>query len=203
MELQDVNFMDYFQYNSYVTLTMFFLSLIVLIIDKCTKGSASKHLFSTERTSLLNPLTYIRFFTYILGHSDWQHLSSNYLKILLLGPLIEEKYGSINFLIMILITAFIAALFNFIKGKNNMKGASGIAFMLIVLSAFVNVSERKIPITLVLIILFYIIDEIKDFRKKDNIAHSAHILGGVCGAAFGFICINQSLVDSVLSIFNK
>lgn len=61
----------------------------------------------------------VMFFTHILGHSDWEHLSNNYLKILLLGPLIEEKYGSINYLIMILLMAFVVAVYNFIKGKDD------------------------------------------------------------------------------------
>ena len=200
MEVIEINIMDYFQYNAKVTLTMFFLSLVILGIDKITKGKANRKIFSTERASLLNPLTYLRFFTHILGHRDWQHFSNNYMKILLLGPLIEEKYGSLNFLIMILITAFITALVNFIKGKAWMKGASGISFMLIVLSAFVNVVEKKIPITLVLIILFYIIDEIKEIKSSDNIAHDAHVIGGICGAVFGFICINQSLITIFLNL---
>ncbi len=178
VKIQEINIMDYFQYNAVVTLTMFFISLVVLFLDKITKGKANRKIFSTERASLLNPLTYIRFFTHILGHTDWSHLSNNYLKILLLGPLIEEKYGSINYLIMILITAFIVAIFNFIKGKEWLKGASCISFMLTVLSAFVNIAENKIPITLILIIMFYIIDEVKDLRKKDNIAHDSHIIRG-------------------------
>lgn len=176
VNIQEINIMDYFQYNAIVTLTMFFISLGVLLLDKITKGKANRKIFSTERASLLNPLTYIRFFTHILGHSDWEHLSNNYLKILLLGPLIEEKYGSINFLIMILITAFVVAVFNFIKGKEWLEGASCISFMLTVLSAFVNITENKIPITLILIILFYIIDEIKKLKKDDNIAHDSHII---------------------------
>ena len=176
---------------------MFFISLIVLGLDKITKGKATRKLFSTERASLLNPVTYIRFFTHILGHRDFEHFSNNYLKILLLGPLIEEKYGSINYLIMILITSFVVALVNFIKGKNWLKGASCISFMLIVLSAFVNMNENKIPITLILIILFYIIDEIKKLRNKDNIAHDSHIIGGICGAVFGFICINENLLNII------
>ena len=176
VNIQEINIMDYFQYNAVVTITMFFISLGVLLLDKITKGKSTRKVFSTERASLLNPLTYIRFFTHILGHRDWEHLSNNYLKILLLGPLIEEKYGSINFLIMILVTAFIVALVNYIKGDTWLKGASCISFMLIVLSAFVNVVENKIPITLVLIILFYIIDEIKKIRNKDNIAHDSHII---------------------------
>ena len=122
---------------------------------------------------------------------------------MLLGPLIEEKYGSINLLIMILIAAFIIALVNFIRGKARILGASGIAFMLIVLSAFVNVTERKIPITLILIILFYIIDEIKNLRKKDGVGHDAHLIGGICGAVFGFMCINQPLINNFIDIFNK
>ena len=191
---------NYFNYNSYVTLTMFFVSLVALAIDYITKGNAVKYVFSTERASLLNPLTYIRFFTHILGHRDWQHFSNNYLKILLLGPLIEEKYGSLNFLIMILITAFVTGIVNYIKGNSRLKGASNISFMLIVLSAFVNMTENKIPLTLVLIILFYIIDEVKNIRKKDNIAHYGHITGAICGAVFGFLCINQSVVEILMSI---
>ena len=169
VEINDI--MGYFQYNAIVTLTFFFISLFVLFLDRITNDKAKRYVFSCERSSLKNPLTYLRFFTHIFGHKDWGHLSSNFLKILLLGPLIEEKYGSINLVIMILITAFITGLVNFIKGKSRMYGASGIAFMLIVLSAFVNVAQRKIPITLVLIILFYLIDEIKNINKHDGIGH--------------------------------
>lgn len=199
----EINIIDYLQYNSYVTLTMFFISLLILGTDKITRGLANRYIFSTEKASLLNPLTYIRFFTHILGHSDWEHLSNNYLKILLLGPLIEEKYGWINYLIMILITALIIGIVNFIKGKARIKGASGITFMLIVLSAFVNVTERKIPITLLLIILFYIIDEIKNIKKNDQIAHDAHLVGGICGAIFGFVCINQDLNNIIMNLLQN
>lgn len=72
--------------------------------------------------------------------------------------------------------------------------------MFIVLSAFVNVTEKKIPITLILIILFYIIDEIKTLRKKDNIAH---IIGTVCGAIFGFLFINQNFVTMLFYFESK
>lgn len=203
MDIQNIKILDYFDYNAKVTLTMFFISLFVLLIDKLTKGKSTRLLFSTERASLLNPLTYIKFFTHILGHSNWEHLSNNYLKILILGPLIEEKYGSFNYLIMILITAFVVGIFNFIKGKTWLKGASSISFMLTVLSAFVNINEGKIPITFVLIILFYLIEEVKNLTKKDHIAHDAHLIGGLCGAVFGFICINEPLVNIIVNFFKN
>lgn len=196
----EIKFIDYLQYNSYVTLTMFFLSLVILIIDKLTFGKTTKYIFSSGRSSLLNPLTYINLFTHILGHKDWNHFSNNYLKILLLGPLIEEKYGWFNYLIMILITAFVTGLINYITSKGRIYGASGIVFMLIVLSAFGNVGQSKIPITLVLIILFYLVDEMKQLPKNDNIAHGAHLIGGICGAIFGFLFINESLSSLLVNL---
>lgn len=199
----EIKVIDYFQYNAYVTLSYFFICFVTLVLDKITVGKANKYIFSTERASLLNPLTYIRFFTHIIGHSDWNHFSNNFLKILLLGPLIEEKYGSINLLLMILVTALITGIINFIKGNARIKGASGIAFMLIVLSSFVNVAEQKIPLTLILIILFYIIDEIIKIKNKDNIAHDAHIVGAICGVVFGFLFMNEEFLRIILNLENQ
>ena len=194
---------EYFHYNSYVTLTYFLASFAVLVLNTLTFGAANKYLFSTEKKPLWNPLTYVRLFTHVLGHSDWNHFSGNFLKILLLGPLIEEKYGSIELLVMILITALITGIVNYIKGDSRLCGASSVAFMLIVLSAFVNIVDDKIPLTLVLIILFYIIDEVKDLRKKDNIAHYGHIAGAICGGVFGFLCVNQVFMDTFRQIISK
>lgn len=199
----EIEVKDYFQYNAAVTLTIFFISFATLILNFLTRGWTNKHIFSTERASLLNPITYVRLFTHVLGHADWDHFSSNYLKILLLGPLIEEKYGSINFLIMILITALATGIVNYIKGGTRLLGASDVGFMLIVLSAFVNMVQHKIPITLVLIILFYIVEELKNLKKRDGIAHYGHIIGAICGGIFGFICINQELVDILLQLKNN
>lgn len=192
---------DYFNYNSYVTLSFFFLSFIVLILHYITKGWTTNHIFSTERASLFNPLTYLRFFTHELGHIDYSHFSSNFLKILLLGPMIEEKYGSLNFLIMILITALITGIINFIVGKSKLCGASNISFMLIILSSIVNITNKKIPLTLVLIIFFYIIDEIKDLNKKDGISHLGHLTGALCGGILGFISLKYDLAELILNLF--
>ena len=87
--------------------------------------------------------------------------------------MIEEKYGSINLLRMILITAGVTGLFNCIFSKKRILGASGISFMLILLSSLVNIQSGKIPVTFVLIFIFYVVSEIMDsLFKKDNISHS-------------------------------
>ena len=169
--------MDYLDYNAPVILSFFFISLIVLIINKITNDRANKILFSNYRSSIFSPLTYIRMFTHIFGHQNWSHFMNNFLLILLVGPMMEEKYGSINILIMILITAGLTGLLNMILSRNRITGASVIVFMLIVISSFVNISNGKIPLTLILVFIFYIINEIlSGIFKKDNVSHFAHIV---------------------------
>ncbi len=182
-----------FDYNAPVILTYFFICLIILIIDKLCKGKFSATFFTTYKNdSLLNPLTYFKLISHSLGHADWDHLYSNFIKILLIGPLIEEKYGSINLLIAMILTSLIIGIVNKILGKGGILGASGVAYMLILLSSFVNMENGKIPITLTLIILFFVVDEvIKLFRrKKDGVSHLGHITGAICGIILGMLALN-------------
>ena len=175
------------QYNSVLILSYFFISLVALIFNKITQGKTNQLLFSSYRSSPLNPLTYIRFFTHALGHTGWHHFSSNFLTMLLIGPMIEEKYGTMNLLIMMLITAGITGLINTIISRKAILGASGNVFMLIILSSMVNLEAGKIPLTLVLIFFFYITNEIiEGIFVKDNVSHMGHIIGAVCGVIFGF-----------------
>ena len=80
-----MEYLEYFQYNSLVILTYFFICLCVMIIHTLTKGESTKRFFSTSsNSSLLNPITYIRFFTHALGHGSWEHFTHNFLQILLI-----------------------------------------------------------------------------------------------------------------------
>ena len=184
--------MTKFDYNSPVILTYFFICLIILIIDKIMRGKFSTMFFSSGRNdSLLNPLTYFKLVSHSLGHSNWDHLYSNFLKILLIGPLIEEKYGSYQLLIMMIITSLIIGVINRLFSKNIILGASGIAYMLIVLCSFVNIEDGKIPLTLVLILLFFVVDEIINLlrRKKDGVSHLGHVTGAICGLILGILYV--------------
>ncbi len=82
------------QYNSPVILTFFLLSLLVLFLDQWTDGWTTMHLFCVYRSSLKDPLFYIRLFGHVLGHASWDHFLNNMLLLLVVGPPMEEKYGS-------------------------------------------------------------------------------------------------------------
>ena len=59
--------------------------------------------------------------------------------------------------------------------------------MLILLSSFANYQKGRIPITLILVAVIYLSGEIIDgLTKSDNISHLGHIIGGICGTAFGW-----------------
>ncbi len=183
---QDLNIQ--FDYNSPVILTYLFLSLGACFLNFLTRGTTNKVFFSSYRSAWWNPLTYIRLFTHAIGHQDLEHLIHNFLFILLVGPMIEEKYGSMNLIAMLLITSLIIALFNIIFNDYCIVGASGNVYMLIVLSSFSNISEGKIPLTLILILIFFVVGEVRKSLLEGNkkVYHDGHLIGALCGILFGF-----------------
>jgi len=175
------------QYNAPVTLTFTLLSLAVLGLAQLTHGQ-SNFWFSASRGSFADPITYLRLFTHVLGHANWQHYIGNFMMILLLGPILEEKYGSARLALMIAVTAVITGLLHILFTPAGILGASGVVFMMILLASVTNMEAGRIPLTLILILILYIGQEVVTWITTDtNIAHSAHIIGGLCGAAFGFL----------------
>lgn len=149
--------------------------------------ASTRLLFSVYKGSLKDIFFYIRLFGHVLGHVDWEHFVNNFLIILLVGPMLEMKYGSKNMVQMIVITAFVTGILNVIFFDTALLGASGIAFMLIILSSFVNIKKGSIPLTLLLVASLYIGREVvAGLTTNDNISQFAHIAGGICGGVFGF-----------------
>ena len=177
-----------FVFNSPVVLGFALISLIVLIVDGIPGISIMRKYFSVYRAPLTDIFTYFRFFSHILGHASYEHYMSNMLLILVIGPGLEEKYGSRRLMAAILITAFVTGLINFIFFPNTaLLGASGIVFMMIVMASFAGSSGGTIPVTLVLVFVLYIGQEIWNaITVSDSVSQLAHITGGVCGAVLGF-----------------
>lgn len=176
------------RFNAPVILAFALLSLIALLLGKWTNGATTTQFFSVYRSSLSDPLTYVRFFGHVLGHSGYEHYMGNMLLLLLVGPGLEEKYGSGTMVWTIAVTALVTGLVNFIFFPNTMLlGASGVVFMMIVLSSFTEMKKGGIPLTMLLVVALYLGSEIADgLTRTDNVSHLTHIVGGVCGIFFGF-----------------
>ena len=176
-------------FNSPVILTFVMLSLAAMILNIFTSGTSNQLLFMTYRSPLTSPLTYLRLFTHALGHASWEHFIGNIMYLLLLGPLLEEKYGSKAMIQIIVVTAFITGLINFVFFPNvALLGASGVVFAFILLSSLTSFKEREIPITFILVAVLFLGQQVYEgIFVENNISNLSHILGGIVGAVFGFV----------------
>ncbi len=176
-------------YNSPVILTYVAVCVVFLAVNWITDGWFNKYfLICYGHPNWFDPLTYIRLVSYAFGHSGVSHLTGNMIMMLLVGPVVEEKYGSRNLTIMIFVTALIGGLLNSLFFETGIIGASGIVFMLIILSAFTNMKKGEIPLTLILVTAIYLGQEIYDgLFTNDNVSHFGHIEGGISGLGFGVL----------------
>ncbi|MBR4071280.1 MAG: rhomboid family intramembrane serine protease [Clostridia bacterium] len=175
------------QYDAPVALSFALLCLIAFLVNKFTLGWANSEIFSVYRSSLSDPLTYVRLFTHVLGHTDFNHFFSNMSLFLVLSAIVENKYGSVKLLISIIITAFVSGFIHFVFfPATALLGASGIVFMMIFLASMANSKNGVIPVSLILVAAIYLGKEIWAlFLTNDNISQLTHIIGGVCGIIFG------------------
>lgn len=175
--------------NAPVTLSFVFLCLLALLFNIFTNGKANELLFSTYHSQLSNPLTIVRLFTHVLGHSGWTHFLGNMTYILLLGPMLEEKYKSIIVFSVIIATALFTGIICYVFFPYvALCGASGVCFAFILLSSFTGFRKGEIPITFILVAVIFLGQQIVDgLFLNDNISNMAHIIGGVIGSVFGFV----------------
>lgn len=174
--------------NSPLILIFAGLCLVATALGAITNDASTRLLFSTYHSSLASPLTYLRAFTHTLGHSGWAHLVGNLAYVLLLGPLLEEKYGWKTLLGVMLVTALACSLVNYVFFPNQaLLGASGIVFAFILLGSVTSAQEGEIPLTFVIVALIFIGQQVYEgVFVADNVSQLSHIIGGIVGAAAGF-----------------
>ncbi|MBR6404418.1 MAG: rhomboid family intramembrane serine protease [Eubacterium sp.] len=175
-------------YNAPVTLTFAFLSVAVLLMGYFTNGRTTVMFFEVYR-SKITLSWFIRLFGHVLGHSSLSHYAGNMMMFLLLGPILEEKYGGLNLIEAFAVVAVVSGVFNIIFFPDvALLGASGLVFMMIVLVSASDLRAGEIPITMILVIIIYLGSELLTMiTTHDNISQLTHIIGGICGAIFGVL----------------
>ena len=175
-------------FNSPVVLTFVIVSFGVMVANYLTAGLSNKLLFVTYHSSLASPLTYVRFFTHVLGHAGWSHYIGNMMYLLLLGPMLEEKYGSRALIEVILVTGLVTGLVTwFLFPGIALCGASGVVFAFIMMTSFTSFKEGEIPLTVILVAIIFIGQQVYEgLFVMDNISNMGHIIGGIVGAIAGY-----------------
>lgn len=175
-------------FNSPVILSFVAVCFLARILSIITGGRSDEAVFSVYRSPLADPLTYIRCICHVFGHIDWDHLLGNMMYLLILGPMLEEKYGSRGIARIMLMTAVVTGIINMVFFPRVMLlGASGIIFAFILLSSITSSGEDGIPVTFILVAVMYIGSQIYDgMFTRDSVSQLTHIVGGAVGTAAGF-----------------
>ena len=190
---------------------IFFTGICILcfILDYfILKGKLTASLTSSPTNALgalpfeiKNPLSYLRIFFYAFGFESPAALITNLIFIMLLGPAIEERYGSIVIGIMMGVSVIFSGVLNSCFCSTSLKGCSSIIFMLIFLNSFMSITKKKIPLSFIFVIVLYIIKELleKSFQltaaeQTQTVEKSFEIIriliciaGGLCGSLLAFL----------------
>ena len=172
------------KYNAPVVLTYALIALACIALP--VSNTIGMPFSSPARLAFTSPEFYFRLFSYVFAHAGWTHLMGNLMIILLVGPLLEEKYRSWKLFEMMAVTAAATGMLNAGLFHTSLVGGSGLAFMMILLSSFSNFRAREIPLTFILVAVIFIGAEVVSILKIDRISQFSHLAGGFIGAAYGF-----------------
>ena len=186
------------RYNSPVILTFTLLSTLVHLLNTYVSKSVNTFFTVPGNLEFAGIKEYVSIVSHVLGHADWEHLLGNFSLILLLGPILEEKYGSKKLLLMIVCTAIFTGLLNILIFETGLLGASGIVFMLILLSSITNYRNGDVPITFLLVVALYLGKEVMSAFSSDQVSQFGHIMGGIFGAIFGFALNKKQITEEAV-----
>lgn len=181
-------------YNAPVMLTFVLICFAATLLGLVMNQRSTRVLFSVFRGSPTSPMTYIRMLTHTAGHVSWEHFIGNAMYLLLVGPILEEKYGSSAMLKVILVTAITTGIIHCVLFEtSSLCGASGIVFACIVLASFAPFREGELPLSFIAVSVLFIGKEIYSILVvADDISNLTHIVGGMVGGAFGYFLNKQS-----------
>jgi rhomboid protease GluP len=172
-------------YNAPVVLTFALAAVTVFVIAHFLPNV---RLWFVAWPEFRDTRSYVGLVSHILGHANWNHLLGNFMLILLIGPILEERFGSLQLFIMIIVTALVTGIINVTVSSDALLGASGIVFMMILLASTANIREGEIPLTFIAVAVIYLGGEIvRAVSDDDQISQMAHLVGGATGAVFGFM----------------
>lgn len=182
-------------FNSPAVLIFTLACVAAQVLNMVTHGASNRVLFSVYRAPLTDPLTYVRCVTHVLGHADWGHLMNNLMLLLILGPMLEEKYGTANLVVVMAVTAVVTGVVNmlFFPGVA-LLGASGIVFAMVLLSSITSAEAGEIPLTFIIVAVLYIGQQVyQGIFVADNISQMGHIVGGLVGSVLGFVMTRHAM----------
>lgn len=195
-------------YNAPVTLTFVLLCITLFALDffafkgKLITKALTCHgkIGSAVAFNFKNPFDYIRLFSHVFGNTSWPSLFINLGFILLLGPTLEERYGSPIVALAIAITALVTGVLNVCFLSTTLTGTGAIVLLMIILASVSSLDKKELPLTFVCVLILYCANEMHSAYRdstlatkgfgaffKINVPTFINLAGGICGSLFGFL----------------
>lgn len=179
--------------NSPVILVIIFLSLCICVVQNLVDSDSLKNLFSAPGMqgspvafNFKNPLDYLRIFVHILGCSGFQTLAINILFLLILGPSIEDRFGSPFIAIMILICSIVTSVVNVCFFSTVTQGLGSIVWALFLLTAFPAENRKVLPFAALMAVIILIAKDVSSIFVFKNYSVIPQFIGGVSGSLISF-----------------
>lgn len=183
-----------FIYDAPVTLTFSLVCIVVFLIDTfLLKNYLAQHILLSPTSgsglmpfSFSDPVSYPRLILYVFGSESITLLLANLVLILLLGPFVEEYYGSVVVGIMMAVSILFSGVINACFCVTSLQGPTVIVFMMIFLNGFIAISKKKLPLSFIVVCLMIIAFGWLE-NKPAGIASSLvtvliNVAGGLCGS---------------------
>ena len=186
-------------YDAPVTLTFVLISAIIFLLNiflaKSGKAAGLQSLLASPTSQagalpfiVKQPLSYLRLLLYIFGAGNAGGeigLFTNLILIMLLGPAMEERYGSVIIGIMIFVSALFSGVLNACFCETSLMGAVPVVCMMIFLNAFMSFSKKKFPLSFAAVMVLFVVLQV--FSGAGAIRIIICIAGGLCGSLFAFL----------------
>ncbi len=179
------------KYNAPVSLTLILLCLIVLALNSYVNDFLIANWFTADGNidfKYSDPIAYLKFITHLLGHTGMSHFMENAIYVILLGPILEEKYSSKTILGLVLTTAIISGIINAFFVSTYLLGASGIVYLFIVLVTFTNIEKGEFPLSVLVVIAYFVYTEVTRV-DVESISVVTHLIGAIIVLLFGVVAI--------------
>ena len=183
-------------YDAPVTLSFVIICAIIFLLNvllaKSGKAGGLEKIFAspTSQAGVLPfipsaPVSYVRLFFYIFGAGDPSVMFTNLILIMLLGPAMEERYGSVIIGIMIFVAALFSGVLNACFSESSLVGSLPLVSMMIFLNAFMSFSKKKFPLSFAAVMVLFVLLQV--FTGAGAVRIIICIAGGLCGSLFAFL----------------
>lgn len=199
------------KYDSPVILTFAIASFIVFALDFFVfKKDFIKEFFVCHASKVFGDYEafnfkafpdYPKMIFHELGSTSWHSLLTGILIIMILGPSVEEKFGSVFTGLMIFMTSLISGILTATISHYTLTGSTGVIFTFMILSLITDISKKSFSLSAFFIFVVFIAIQLLESGNEEknfilfmqkNTGLFIEMIGGICGSLFGFMVTPKS-----------